>query len=121
MQFTDANEFDDASEYDDATSRMGSMSMSSMYGSDDESASPPFRQTGSPGFHPAEVSLHATPVLTHIVTMVLALHAWSHVTLLLQHQLLFKTYNLFASLYQVHMFCVHCTLRTTSFVRHEMG
>lgn len=51
-QFTDANEFEDAaSEYDDATSRLGSMSMSSMYASDDESASPPGWQTGSPGLH----------------------------------------------------------------------
>ena len=52
VQFTDAGEFEDAaSEYDDATSRLGSMSMSSMYASDDESTSPPGWQTGSPGFH----------------------------------------------------------------------
>ncbi len=43
----EANEFDDASEYDDATSRLGSMSMSSIYSSDDDS--PPYRSTGSPG------------------------------------------------------------------------
>ena len=47
LQFVEANEFDDASEYDDATSRLGSMSMSSAYSSDDDS--PPFRSTGSPG------------------------------------------------------------------------
>ena len=47
VQFVEANEFDDASEYDDATSRLGSMSMSSAYSSDDDS--PPFRSTGSPG------------------------------------------------------------------------
>lgn len=46
-QYLEANEFDDASEYDDATSRLGSMSMSSAYSSDDDS--PPFRSTGSPG------------------------------------------------------------------------
>jgi len=43
----EANEFDDASEYDDATSRLGSMSMSSVYSSDDDL--PPYRSTGSPG------------------------------------------------------------------------
>lgn len=46
-QFVEANEFDDASEYDDATSRLGSMSMSSIYSSDEDS--PPYRSTGSPG------------------------------------------------------------------------
>ncbi|DBA77767.1 hypothetical protein WJX77_009166 [Trebouxia sp. C0004] len=46
-QYVEANEFDDASEYDDATSRLGSMSMSSVYSSDDDP--PPYGSTGSPG------------------------------------------------------------------------
>ena len=48
LQFVDANDMDDASEYDDAMSRLGSMSMSSAYSSDDD-ASPSNRFAGSPG------------------------------------------------------------------------
>lgn len=48
LQFADANDMDDASEYDDAMSRMGSMSMSSAYSSDDDT-SPVNRLSGSPG------------------------------------------------------------------------
>ena len=48
LQFVDANDMDDASEYDDAMSRLGSMSMNSVYSSDDDS-SPNVRMTGSPG------------------------------------------------------------------------
>ena len=53
LQFVDANDIDDASEYDDAMSRMGSMSMSSAYSSDDDT-SPVNQLAGSPG-RPTEV------------------------------------------------------------------
>lgn len=53
LQFVDANDVDDESEYDDAMSRMGSMSMSSAYSSDDDT-SPVNRLAGSPG-RPTEV------------------------------------------------------------------
>ena len=64
LQFVDANDVDDASEYDDAMSRMGSMSMSSAYSSDDDT-SPFNRLSGSPG-RPTEVG---TPLcaLLHLV------------------------------------------------------
>lgn len=53
LQFVDANDVDDESEYGDAMSRMGSMSMSSAYSSDDDT-SPVNRLAGSPG-RPTEV------------------------------------------------------------------
>lgn len=53
LQFVEANDADDASEYDDAMSRMGSISMSSAYSSDDDT-SPVNRLSGSPG-RPTEV------------------------------------------------------------------
>ena len=84
LQYVDANDFDDASEYDDAMSRLGSMSMSSAYSSDDDT-SPVNQLAGSPG-RPTEVgcplsthfvfvSMHACTTACNVPTMPLSLLA----------------------------------------------